>query len=252
MALDAGVSRRTFGDTAAAPSSMDNSAITQVGVWPSTAANIRSLHSVRRRAVESASNLFSADGNDSDDPLVVVTQRDPHAACQFIKTVNLLGIVTSAFAALVCCTFLAFYTPQCNGCQRPLRSWLFVFSTLQLSQLPTRIVFLRKIQTAERLQESIEASVASFTASPAWHLSKKVSLFTYVWLMIGIVWVINAGECTRCTGLYWLTVIVVSQAAARAVLALRIFAVSFPDYDDLNSFLVPCFIAGGRLQHQSR
>eukprot|EP00747_Dinoflagellata_sp_TGD_P164967 gnl/TRDRNA2_/TRDRNA2_185653_c0_seq1.p1 gnl/TRDRNA2_/TRDRNA2_185653_c0~~gnl/TRDRNA2_/TRDRNA2_185653_c0_seq1.p1 ORF type:complete len:322 (+),score=43.57 gnl/TRDRNA2_/TRDRNA2_185653_c0_seq1:43-966(+) len=215
MALDASVDHRSFVDTSTI----------MYAILP----GVRSL---QRRAIETASTFFSSDGSTSDDPLVVVARRNATAACKFIRVVNLFSIISSAFFAFVGCTFLAFYRPECGGCHRPLRLWLLVFSMLQISQLPTRIVFLMKVQNAERLQQDMQASLASITASPAWRLSKKVSLLTYAWLVLGIVWVINAGDCTSCTGMYWLTVTMVWQAAARAVLTLGIFTASFPNYDN--------------------
>eukprot|EP00747_Dinoflagellata_sp_TGD_P026885 gnl/TRDRNA2_/TRDRNA2_132249_c0_seq1.p1 gnl/TRDRNA2_/TRDRNA2_132249_c0~~gnl/TRDRNA2_/TRDRNA2_132249_c0_seq1.p1 ORF type:complete len:295 (+),score=41.33 gnl/TRDRNA2_/TRDRNA2_132249_c0_seq1:75-959(+) len=181
---------------------------------------------LRRRAAEAADTFFSADGSVSDDPLVIIAQRDACAACSFFKRVNRLSIAASVFVVSVCCT--AFLRSQCDGCSRPLRCWLLVFTMLQLSQLPTRIVFLMKVLTAERRQANFQATVASITTSPAWQVSKKVSVACVGWLMLGLVWVLNSGKCTN--SLYWLTVAVLLQTVLKTVLTHRIFISSFPDH----------------------
>eukprot|EP00747_Dinoflagellata_sp_TGD_P026886 gnl/TRDRNA2_/TRDRNA2_132249_c0_seq2.p1 gnl/TRDRNA2_/TRDRNA2_132249_c0~~gnl/TRDRNA2_/TRDRNA2_132249_c0_seq2.p1 ORF type:complete len:282 (+),score=46.30 gnl/TRDRNA2_/TRDRNA2_132249_c0_seq2:64-909(+) len=191
-------------------------------------ADIYAWQNLRRRAAEAAEKFFSADGSISNDPLVVIAQRDACAACSFFKRLNSLSIAASLFVVSACCS--AFYWSQCDGCSRPLRSWLVVFSLLQLSQLPTRIVFLMKVLTAERRQANFQETVASITTSPAWLVSKQVSVACVAWLLLGIVWVMNSGSCTNCSSLYWLTVAVLSQAALKTVLTHRIFKSSFPDH----------------------
>lgn len=103
-----------------------------------------------------------------------------------------------------------------------------VHSLLQMAQIPVRFVFLAKIRSAEHGGDSMEACVTSYTASPAWRASKTVSLFTYGWFVLGIVWVVNAGDCTTCQGIYRITVSVIIQAIARAVIALLCFRALFP------------------------
>jgi len=205
---------------------IDNLAIKQVYTSLSTVAKTYSWQNMWRHAAEAADTFFSADGSISNDPLVIIAQRDACAACSFFKRVNRLSIVASVFVLSVCC--MAFQLTQCE-CSRPLRWWLLVFSMLQLVQLPTRVVFLLKVLTAERHQASFQTTVASITTSPAWQLSKHVSLATYAWLILGIVWTLNSGTCSKCSSLYWLTITVLSQTALKTLLTLRIFTSSFPD-----------------------
>jgi len=97
-----------------------------------------------------------------------------------------------------------------------------------MAQIPVRFVFLAKMRRAEIEGHSIEACVTSYTASPAWRSSKKVSIFTYGWFVLGIVWVVNSGDCVACQGIYRMTVSVIIQAIARAVVALMCFRAFFP------------------------
>merc|ERR1719311_931631 len=105
------------------------------------------------------------------------------------------------------------YWRQCGICDRPFRWWLLAHSILQLLQVPIRVVFLMRLEEAERLGTSAAECVASVTASPAWRASKTVSFITYAWFVLGVVWVMNAGQCDACPGIYKLMLAVIVQAA---------------------------------------
>jgi hypothetical protein len=56
------------------------------------------------------------------------------------------------------------------------------------------------------LGSNIGECVTSMTASPAWRTSKAASFVTFAWVVLGVVWVLNAGECgsaPRSTGSSW-------------------------------------------------
>jgi len=181
-----------------------------------------------QRLVQTVSEFFSDDGDGSDDPLVEVVRRDPSAATRFIRAVMIFSGVAGLVMCITCFLFLAMYWSNCAGCDRPLRWWLLVHTVLQLLQVPVRFVLLARIRSAELEDRSIEACVASFAASPAWRTSKNISLFTYGWFVLGIVWVVNAGSCTDCPGIYRITVFVILQAVVRALVALFCFRLLFP------------------------
>merc|ERR1719414_2686340 len=124
--------------------------------------------------------------------------------------------------------FLFLCWDRCGLCDRPLRSWLVVFCMLQLVQIPARFVFFAKIKHAEAWGHSIEDIVRVYTASPAWKVSKNMSFFTYCWFVLGITWVVNARDCSDSMGVWSLTVLVIAQALARAVMALLCFRAFFP------------------------
>lgn len=134
----------------------------------------------------------------------------------------------SLVVCAVCLIYLSLYWSRCGYCDRPLRWWLLVHSMLQLIQVPVRFVFLAKMKQAEARGQSVEACVTSYTASLAWRSSKNLSLLTYGWFVLGIVWVVNAGDCSSCPGIYRMTVAVICQAIARAIIALLIFRALFP------------------------
>lgn len=181
-----------------------------------------------QRVVQSISAFFSDDGDGSDDPLVEVVRRDPSAATRFIRAVMIFSGVAGLVMCITCFLYLAFYWSSAAGCDRPLRWWLLLHTVLQLLQVPVRFVLLAKIRRAELAQTSIEACVAAFASSPAWRTSKNISLFTYGWFVLGIVWVVNAGSCRDCPGIYRITVFVILQAIVRALVALFCFRLLFP------------------------
>jgi len=172
--------------------------------------------------------FFDADGEaECLDPLVDVVRRDPEAAAQFIKVVMRFGSIGGILVSVACSLFLLMYWTSCGACDRPFRWWLMVHSILQLLQVPVRVVFLVKLAQAERLGSGVVECVTAVTASPAWRTSKTVSFVTYAWFVLGVVWVMNAGQCDSCPGIYTLMLAVILQALARVVVALGCFRVLF-------------------------
>lgn len=181
-----------------------------------------------RCVVQLTSAFFNAD-NDAEcvDPLVDVVRRDPDGAARFIKVVMRFGSAGGVLVSVTCFMFLLMYWKRCGVCDRPFRWWLMVHSILQLLQVPIRVVFLVRLGRAERLGSSIVECVTSVTSSPAWRTSKTVSFVTYAWFVLGVVWVMNAGQCDSCPGIYTLMLAVILQALARIVVALVYYRVLF-------------------------
>jgi hypothetical protein len=179
--------------------------------------------------------FFSSEENaPHDDPLVDIVRRDPHAALSFIKIVMVFSGLGSAVVCVACVIFLALHWGPCASCDRPRWWWILVHTLLQSAQVPVRFVFLTKLRRLERERgtegtvHSLEACVTAFTSTPAWRASKNVSLVTYGWFVLGIVWVVNAGDCTSCPGIYRMTISVIFQAVGRALIALFCFRTLFP------------------------
>lgn len=181
-----------------------------------------------RRLARLTSTFFDPD-HDTEcvDPLVDVIQRDPEAGVRFIKVVMRFGSVGGILVSWTCIMFLLMYWTRCGSCDRPFRWWLMAHSILQLLQVPVRVVFLVRLAEAERLGSNIVDCVTSVTASPAWRFSKTISFVTYAWFVLGVVWVMNAGRCDSCPGIYHLMLGVIFQALARVVVALGYFRALF-------------------------
>lgn len=177
---------------------------------------------------KASARFFSPDGDRSDDLLVEVVRRNPSAAASFLRAVMVFSGGTGAVVSGLCILFLCFYWTQSGACERPLRWWLLIHTVSQMLQVPVRFVLLSRINSAVLAQTSMEECIASFTSSPAWRASKHVSLFTYAWCVLGIVWVINAGTSDACPGIYWMTVFVLLQAGIRTVVALGSYRRLFP------------------------
>lgn len=186
-----------------------------------------------RQWQQGAKDFFSSVDEGSDDPLVDVVRRDPSAAARFIRTVMMFSGIGSVVVFAACSIFLMCYWSRCGSCDRPLRWWLLAYAVLQLAQVPVRFVFLAKMNATEAEGRSLEACVSSFTASPAWRMSKNVSLATYAWFVLGIVWIVNAGDCSGCPGIYRMTTSLIIQTILRAVVALVCFRTFFPQNEEL-------------------
>eukprot|EP00419_Tripos_fusus_P005196 CAMPEP_0172677160 /NCGR_PEP_ID=MMETSP1074-20121228/14479_1 /TAXON_ID=2916 /ORGANISM="Ceratium fusus, Strain PA161109" /LENGTH=222 /DNA_ID=CAMNT_0013494945 /DNA_START=210 /DNA_END=879 /DNA_ORIENTATION=+ len=58
--------------------------------------------------------------------------------------------------------------------------------------------------------------------------SKVVSIVTYGWFILGVVWLLNFANCKSCPGLYRLSLAVIFTAVARLLMTLIVFYHSFP------------------------
>lgn len=183
---------------------------------------------VQRAVSEATRAFFSPSGQPNDDPIVELAHRDPSAASRFLRSVMLFSGSGGTVIAGVCLIFLGLHWSSCGGCDRPLRWWLLTHGILQLTQVPVRFVFLSRLRRVAQDAAGTRDCVAAFTASPAWRASKQVSLLTYGWFVLGIVWVLNTANCRSCPGVYRLTVAVFLQAIGRAAMSVLCFRALFP------------------------
>merc|ERR1719198_2151483 len=88
-----------------------------------------------------------------------------------------------------------------------------------MSQIPVRAVLFASIRKTSRAW-TIEACILSLTASPAWRISKMVSLVLYGWFVLGVVWWMHSSDCENCPGISMLIASVLLLTAARTALTL--------------------------------
>jgi hypothetical protein len=185
----------------------------------------RSLARLRRQV----DSWFTADGNNTDyDPLLEVVQEYPTEAVWFIKIVMFFGCVSGVLVAVPCGAFLSMYWARCGSCNRPLRYWVLLHCVLQLLQSPVRLIFFFRLSEIQRRNEDIHGWVRRLTCSVAWRASKTLSIITYGWFILGVVWILNSTHCPQCPGLYKLAVAVIFTAVARMLITLICFYHSFP------------------------
>jgi hypothetical protein len=172
------------------------------------------------------------DGDDTlaenPDPLLDVVQQYPEEAAWFIKVVMFFGSVSGVLISIPCGAFLTMYWAPCGLCNRPLRYWVLVHCILQLLQAPVRLVFFLRLNQIQRRNGDIQECVRQLTHSSAWRTSKVVSIVTYGWFILGVVWLLNSTYCKPCPGLYRLSLAVIFTAVARLLMTLIVFYHSFP------------------------
>jgi hypothetical protein len=95
-------------------------------------------------------------------------------------------------------------------------------------QAPVRLVFFLTLCRTQAQNGNIEACVRRITHSSAWRTSKLVSIVTYAWFILGVVWLLNSTYCKPCPGLYRLSLAVIFTAVARLLMTLIVFYHSFP------------------------
>jgi len=172
------------------------------------------------------------DGTDNlaenPDPLLDVVQQYPEEAAWFIKVVMFFGSISGVLISIPCGAFLSMYWAPCGLCNRPLRYWVLVHCFLQLLQAPVRLVFFLRLCHIQRRNGDIQECVRQLTHSSAWRTSKVVSIVTYGWFILGVVWLLNSTYCKPCPGLYRLSLAVIFTAVARLLMTLIVFYHSFP------------------------
>lgn len=172
-----------------------------------------------------------AEGADAElaaDPLLDVVHQYPEEAAWFIKVVMFFGSISGVIISIPCGVFLTMYWAPCGQCNRPLRYWILVHCILQLLQAPVRLVFFLRLCHVQSLNNNIQECVRQLTHSMAWRTSKVVSIITYGWFILGIVWLLNSTYCKPCPGLYRHSLAVIFAAVARLLMTLIVFYHSFP------------------------
>jgi len=179
-----------------------------------------------RKFMQATATFFETENRGHEDPLVETVRQQPVAALQFIRIMLLSGSIGSLVVCVFCWIFLYFFWSSSCSCQRPLRWWLLLYATLQQLQLPVRFVTLHRLLCLPVNQghAELQVEVQRFTSSLAWRLSKNISLFTYGWFVLGIVWVLNS-DFESCIEAHRMTVAVIGQAFARAVGAMLCFRI---------------------------
>lgn len=174
--------------------------------------------------------LFSGagDATETPDPLLDVVQQYPDEAAWFIKVVMFFGSISGILISIPCGIFLFLYWGPCGLCNRPLRYWILIHCALQLLQAPVRLVFFMRLCHIQRHNGSIQDCVRDLTHSSAWKTSKVVSIVTYGWFILGVVWLLNSTHCKACPALYRLSLAVIFTAVMRLLMTLVVFYHSFP------------------------
>jgi len=175
----------------------------------------------------SASSTFEE--GDAIDPVLSVIQQHPMEAVWFIKAVMLFGTLTSLVVCGPCVIFLYFHWEPCGKCNRPLRCWILTHCILLMLQAPVRVVFYFRLVRSP--VAAIANEIKSLATSPAWSLSKLVSVVSYGWFILGIVWLLNSSHCDECPMIYRLTLAVICMSLSRLIITLGCFYRSFPPQD---------------------
>ena len=167
--------------------------------------------------------------NDHHDPLLDVVRQYPDEAIWFIRVVMFFGSVSGVLISIPCTVFLFSYWTPCGACNRPLRYWVVLHCMLQMLQAPVRLIFYFRLSAIQREhQNNVRELVRQLTYSPAWRISKTISIITYGWFILGVVWILNSTYCPECPGLYRLSLAVIFTAVARLLVTLVCFYHSFP------------------------
>lgn len=162
------------------------------------------------------------------DPLVAVVHRYPVDAVRFIKVVMLMGFGSGVFTSIPCGIFLLLNWAACGSCNRPLRYWVLIHSILQLCHAPIRLVFFSRLCNFEHDLFLVQTCVEQMTRSTAWKFSKALSIVTYGWFILGVVWLLNSTACGACPSVYRISFAVVVVSIVKLLATLFVFYRAFP------------------------
>lgn len=173
--------------------------------------------------------LFEPDvsSEDSEDPFVHIASRHPESGARFIKFSMLFGVWSGIAICALVGGYLGPNWSSCVSCDRPLRWWLVVHMLLQLLQIVFRGAFYAKIHLGQP-RERVEARIAALAKTPAWRVSHRLSLHTFAWHVLGIVWIVNTSDCSQCPWLFRVTCLAIFLSCARVVIVLMYFKLLFP------------------------
>ncbi|PHJ16515.1 zinc c3hc4 type (ring finger) domain-containing protein [Cystoisospora suis] len=191
---------------------------------------VDALRRVARSTTTSLSRLLLGTEEDAlmnRDPIMEVVSQNPQEAIRFIKLVMLFGATTGVLVSVPCVVYLVLYWEECR-CNKPLQWWVSVFSALQVSQVPVRYLFFFHLHTTPNNRAAIINTTRTLTGGSGWKCSKLVSILSYGWFILGVVWVFNAHECTEAPGLWKLTVSAIVISMLRLVTTFICFWISFP------------------------
>lgn len=164
----------------------------------------------------------------ASEPLMDVVWQYPAESVWFIKAVMFFGTLWGVAVGIPSLIFLVLHWTQCEPCNRPLRFWLLIHCILQLIQTPGRCIFYKHLHRVESNNADVVYCIRQITTSFAWKASKVLSIGTYGWFVLGVVWTLNSTHCAPCPGLYRLTLAVIITTVLRLFLTLGCFYLSFP------------------------
>lgn len=164
----------------------------------------------------------------ADEPLVEVARRCPVEAARFLEVVLLSGGLVGVALTFACgCFFLSELWHSCGHCGRPLHLWVLAHCVLQVLQTPLRLALLWRLRCRPSAAHEVAHQIRRLTRSRIWRLSTILSMVSYAWFVVGVVWILNAKFCEPCPHLYRLAVGVLSSAVLKPIMTLGAFRYYF-------------------------
>lgn len=167
----------------------------------------------------------------SGDPIIELAMRNPPRVIRSLKAALLCGITGSVTVFAVSIAALFAYWAPWGDCEKPLRWWLLMQSVLQLLQVPMRAIILAATWQVHTTANPM-LHMSAIVSATAWRLSKLVSLISYAWLVLGVLWALNSSSCTSCPWLLEVTFVVIAQSILRIMCAFVSFRISLSQNAD--------------------
>eukprot|EP00921_Rhytidocystis_pertsovi_P001040 GHVQ01001781.1.p1 GENE.GHVQ01001781.1~~GHVQ01001781.1.p1 ORF type:complete len:831 (-),score=117.58 GHVQ01001781.1:2146-4638(-) len=133
-------------------------------------------------------SVFDGGGGERLDPLNAFVEGSPMEALWFMKMIMIFGTMVGVAVCVPCLIYLNAHWQTCMASSCVLTLWILLSSLLQLMPMPIRIAFCGKLASLDATnRQSIILAIQRMTKSPAWKLTKCLTLLMYVWYVFGIV-----------------------------------------------------------------
>mmetsp|Transcript_78032 Transcript_78032/g.225661 ORF Transcript_78032/g.225661 Transcript_78032/m.225661 type:complete len:447 (+) Transcript_78032:28-1368(+) len=180
-------------------------------------------------AIDASAGGATATSSGDEDPLLAMARRCPEQARRLLLWTTFSIGSTSGGLALACVGLLAAHWSDWAACDRPLRCWHAVLSAFQAVQAPLRLRFFFQLYRLRFGQGDLSRNLQEIITCRLWSLSQGVSLFNYLWLLLGIVWATNAGSCfAHCSRLQAATWGAIVLSALRILLTFMAMRLVLP------------------------
>jgi len=171
-----------------------------------------------------ASTRMMQDAAESE-PLVELARQYPVEVLRFLRAVLALGSLLGPVLSGLCGAFLlSSRWGACGQCGRPLDVWVIVHCVLHLLQVPLRVSLLWRLRALDRGSgHEVAERISGLTKWWVWKVGSCLSVISYVWCIIGVVWLLNSNFCAPCPEMYCLAVSFLLLAVAKPVLTVVAF-----------------------------
>lgn len=177
------------------------------------------LYNASRSASRAMYSFFKTEGNQTArEPEGMARILRSSASSKVIKAATTVATYSSDILCGAILLYLMCFWNQHQECDQPLLWWLAGHCILRTSITSLRCKCKRDARALESAGEGLEESMAILVATPAWRLSKFLTMVNGCWISLGTYRTLRSSACNRCVYTAALTVLVNSLVHALVII----------------------------------